>query len=129
MIALLKHTIANNLTIKIFSLIIGYCLWSFLGNIFIQTRSVKVPVCFYNVPENKEISAQPELVAIQIQGKRADLKTCNDLALHVNAESLLLGEHKIAPCEEQLFLPKTVNLLHYSPCTISLSVTPRDAIG
>lgn len=125
MITLLKNTILNNLTIKIFSLIIGYCLWSFLGSIYLQTNTVHVPVCFYNVAGNREISAQPESIAIQIRGRRSDIKQCSDLAIHINAESLTLGQHKITPLEAQLFLPKTVTMVCYKPLIISLTVTEK----
>lgn len=127
MIVLFKSTILNNLTIKIFSLIIGYCLWSFLSGLYMQTSTVQVPICFYNIPTNKEVTAQPETIAVQIRGKKADLKRCTDLALHVDAESLTPGQHKITPSEEQLFLPKTVTMVHYKPLAISLTVTLRDA--
>lgn len=129
MIALLKKAVLNNLTIKIFSLIIGYCLWTFLGSIYLQTNTIHVPVCFYNVPNNREVTAQPETIAIQIRGKRADLKWCSDLALHVNAESFALGQHTVAPSEEQLFLPKTVTMVYYKPLAINLAVTHRDAVN
>jgi hypothetical protein len=125
MIALLKNTILNNLTIKIFSLIIGYCLWSFLGSIYLQTNTVHIPICFYNVPNNRDISAQPETITIQLRGKRSDLKQCSDLALHINAQSLTVGQHKIIPEDDQLFLPKTVNMVHYKPLTINLQVTEK----
>ncbi len=125
MITLLKNTILNNLTIKIFSLIIGYCLWSFLGNAYTQTSTVTVPVCFYNVSDDKEITTQQETITVQLRGKRSDLKQCTDLALHINAESLSLGHHKICPHEELLFLPKTVSLLHCKPLTVNLCVARK----
>ncbi len=126
MIAFFKNTLMNNLTIKILSVIIGYCLWSFLGNLYTLTSTITVPVCFYNVPSDTEISADPESFMIQLRGKKADLKHCTDLALHINAESLQPGVHKIVPNEEQLFLPKTINLLHYKPLMISLSVHKKN---
>ena len=126
MIALLKNTLLNNLTIKIISVIIGYCLWSFLGNLYTYTSTATVPVSFYNVPGNTEISANPESLTIQLRGKKADLKHCSDLALHINAKSLQPGDHKIVPTEEQLFLPKTINLLHYKPLMISLAVHKKN---
>jgi hypothetical protein len=125
MIALLKNTILNNLTIKIFSLIIGYCLWSFLGRVYLQINTIQVPICFYNVPCNREISAYPESIEIQIRGKRSDLRQCSDLALHIDAQSLALGEHKISPEDDQLFLPKTVTMIHYKPHMINLLVTEK----
>ena len=127
MISLIKNTILNNLTIKIFSLIIGYCLWTFLGSMYLQTNTIHVPVCFYNVPAQKEISAQPESITVQIRGKRSDLKYCSDLALHINAESLIPGQHKIVPSEDQLFLPKTVTMVHYKPLAITLSVAEKSS--
>lgn len=125
MIALLKKTILSNLTIKIFALIIGYCLWSFLGDIYLQTSTIKVPICFYDVPDEKEIIAHPESITIQIRGKRSDLKQCDDLAFHINAKSLAPGQHAIAPSEDQLFLPKTVNMVHYKPLAINLTVNQK----
>jgi len=115
----------SNKTIKIVSLILGYSVWCFIGNLYVQTMTQNVPVCFYNVPENISIQAKPEVVTINLSGKRSSLYTCSDLALHINAASLTPGEHRIAPTSDQLFLPETINLVHYQPLVMSLTVTNK----
>lgn len=125
MTALIKNAFLNNKTIKILSLILGYSLWCLIGNLYVQTTTQKVPICFYNIPENVTIETKPEIVSVQLSGKRSDLSHCSDLAIHINASSLMAGEHKIAPSEELLFLPKTINLVHYQPLVINLTVTKK----
>lgn len=129
MIALFKNSLLSNLTIKIFSVFMGFYLWSFLGGIYWHTKSVRVPVCLYNIPTNKQIMVKPEYVSVQIQGKRADLKQCSDIAFHLNAATLAEGEHKLAPHEEDLFLPKTVSMVNYKPQTITVKVVTSNCTG
>ena len=125
MIALIKNAFLSNLTLKTISLIIGYSLWCFIGNLYVQTSSHKIPICFYNVPENISIEAKPEIVTVHLCGKRANLSSCTDLALHLDAATLQPGQHCIAPTHEQLFLPQTVSLAHYKPLVINLMVTKK----
>lgn len=126
MIALFKNTLLSNLTIKIFSVLMGFYLWTFFGGIFYQSKSITVPVCLYNIPHHKEIKVSPEYISVQIQGKRTDLKHCYDIAFHLNAATLADGEHRLAPHEEDLFLPKTVSMLNYKPQTITVTVASNN---
>jgi hypothetical protein len=125
MTALIKNAFLNNKTIKVISLILGYSLWSLIGNVYLQSAAHKVPVCFYNVPDNITIEAKPEMILVCLHGKRCDLSYCNDLAFHIDASALQPGEHKLAPTAEHLFLPDTINLIHYKPLVISLKVTKK----
>lgn len=125
MIAPMKNAFLNNITLKIMSLILGYSLWCFIGTLYVQKITQKVPICFYNVPDNLIIEAKPELVTIDISGKRSAISSCNDLAIHIDASPLTLGEHRIAPTSDILFLPETVSLVHYEPLVISLTVTKK----
>ena len=124
MLALIKNSFMNNKAIKVTSLIIGYSLWSFLGNLYTIKIWKKVPVCLYNVAEDICIEA-PEIINVCISGKRDDLACCSDMALHLDACSLTIGKHIICPDEMKLFLPNSVKLVHCKPCTISVVVSKK----
>lgn len=122
MIALVKHHFLNNKTIKIVSLIIGYSLWSYLGQIYQVDKWVTVPICYYNIPEDMAINASEEKLTINLRGKRDDIKYCSELGLHIDASKLCEGTQFIIPDDQMLFLPKTVKMVHYKPLKISINV-------
>jgi hypothetical protein len=83
-----------------------------------------VPVCFDDAPENLLIES-PEVVKIQVSGKRADLRNLNlnNLAFHIDAQKLSVGNNRLAITAEKLFLPESINLLNYSPLVFSAHAT------
>lgn len=115
----LKSSLLNNLTIKITSLIIGYSIWAFFSQSYTVHKWVTIPVCYYNT-HDKIIKTTPEFLKIKLAGKRKDLALCNDLAFHVDAQSLASNEQIIVPNENSLFLPTGVKLLYCSPFKVSI---------
>ena len=125
MITLVKHHFLNNKIIKILSLIIGYSLWSYLGQIYQVDKWVSVPICYYNVPEDSIVTADQKCI-VHLTGKREDIGYCSDIGLHIDASKLCLGEHLIIPDEEMLFLPKNIKMVHYKPQKISITISKKD---
>jgi len=117
----------NNKTIKIVSLIIGYSLWSYLGQIYQIDKWVTAPICYYNVPEDMVINASQEKLTVHLTGKREDIKYCSDLGLHIDASKLCEGQQLIIPDDQMLFLPKTVKMVHFTPLKISITISKKDA--
>lgn len=114
-----KSSLLNNLTVKVVSLIIGYSIWSFFAHSYTVHEWVTVPVCFYNT-HDKIIKTTSDYLKIKVAGKRADLALCNDLALHIDAQSLASNEQIVIPNETSLFLPANVKLLYCSPLKVSV---------
>ncbi len=115
---LIKKSILNNKTIKVCSLILGYCMWSFLAKHANVAQWKEVPVCFYNANDSFTVTSSISKVKVHLYGKREDLNLCNDIAFHINVHSLAEGQSLLTPTSDQLFLPTTVKLVNYKPLTI-----------
>lgn len=120
-ITLLKNCIMNNLTIKVVSIIVGYCLWSFLSDSYIVNQWKTIPICFYNISDNNHIQLSQDSMKIKLSGKRSDLALCNNLAFHIDAHSLSKGQQFLTPNETSLFLPNNVKLLYSHPLKVSVN--------
>lgn len=129
MLTIVKNSILNNKTIKIISLIIGYSLWSYLGQIYQVSQWITAPICYYNVPEDINIKTETEKITVHLTGKREDIRHCSDIGLHIDASKLCAGQHFIMPDEQMLFLPSTVKLIHYKPLKISFTVSKKDPLA
>ena len=111
---MIKSLLRTNLMLKFLSLLFGFSFWLIWGAGQATTMSVELPICFYNNSEQYQISA-PEKLQVTLVGKRNDLLHINptQLAIHIDAQSLAVGEQLIVPTAEQLFLPPTIKLLHW----------------
>ena len=126
MIAIIKNNLLNNTHIKIISLILGYSLWSFLGQAYVLTQTVEIPICLYNVPETLRIQTFPETITVTLCGKRTELQNCTDLALHINAATFTPGQKVLVLKEEQLLLPKTIKFVDCKPYTVLFKATEKE---
>lgn len=68
-----------------------------------------------------QVTANQEKIDIQLQGRIAHIKGCNDLALHVDASTFKPGQHCIHPDSELLFLPSSVKLVHSKPLYLQIT--------
>lgn len=115
----------NNPTLKIASGIIGYGIWFMLSQSQQTQLIVEVPLCFYNQPQHLTINS-PENIMISLSGKRTDLFALDraNLAIHINAAELTLGNHALEISSKTLFLPSRIKLVHYSPINALIAVNP-----
>lgn len=111
----------NNKTLKLTSLILGTVIWALLWQYQTDSRWVEVPVCFYNVPEQMKVACDHEKITIQVRGKLADLAACDNLGLHINAAGFKPGTMRVCPEQQQLFLPKSVKLVHSKPLYLEIT--------
>jgi hypothetical protein len=120
----LKRTLLSNTLLKVLALILGYTLWSILGETFPTTRWFKVPLCFYNTQPTKSVTA-PETLWVQLKGRRSALNTLDstNLAVHVDAQHLKVGPNGLALTAEHLLLPSPIALQEYTPQNILITVT------
>lgn len=110
----IKKLLFKNFNLKLAACIIGYGLWHIASQSLVIERTLAVPVAFYNT-ENKTIKG-PETVNITLRGKRFVLRSLvPHLALHIDASTITEDRSTIAVTKEDLFLPDTVSLVHYTP--------------
>jgi hypothetical protein len=48
------------------------------------------------------------------------------LTAHINAEQFNHGKNPIMISQQTLFLPESIKLIHYTPCSIIATVTDKD---
>lgn len=119
----LKNILWNNLTLKLMSLFFGYTFWAMISQTLPITISLPVPLSFYNTAPDLQVNA-PETIIITLRGKRAHLNHLNydALAFHIDGTTLQEGKNYIPLKAEQLFLPESINLLHYNPSPLVINM-------
>ena len=112
----MRKTVLNNLTLKIIASIIAYGIWFLLNQSRTISIDVQAPLCFYNGAPTDTVSA-PEIISLTLSGKSHDLRTIDlaNLACHIDIANLHTGENPLIVSHETLFLPESINLLHYYP--------------
>lgn len=122
MLLKLQNLLRYNASLKVSSVIIGIALWALLSESHQAYIQVRIPVCFYNVPEQYGIKG-PEMVTVTLKGRISDLRHLNteELAAHINAEHLAQGLNSIDMTSQHLLLPPTINLVKYKPIHILLA--------
>lgn len=115
--------IANNITIKIISLIFGYLIWLTFSKDQIVTYDISVPIYFFNEPENLKIE-YTEFIKAKISGKKRDISKniLNNLAsAHIDLSAYNNpGEYELDIYPEDIFLINRLNLLNYYPSKIKI---------
>lgn len=112
----------NNLSLSIVSLILGYALWQTLSQPYKITTHLSVPISFYNT-HNATLEA-PDAVTVALHGTRKELyKLMHNLAVHIDAQTVPVGESHIQLTNKNLFLPESVLLLHYVPKELLIKKT------
>lgn len=121
-----KKILNNNAPLKVFSLVLGYMVWSIFSSGNTTTIQKEVPLCFYNIPENYLINA-PETIHITLAGTRAHLYSLNiqALAIHLDARTMQQGSNPIHLTKDTLFLPDSLKLVHYTPSPCIVEITKK----
>jgi hypothetical protein len=110
----LRKLLFKNFNLKLVACIIGYGLWHIASQSLIIEHTFAVPIAFYNI--DKKTIKGPESVNVTLRGKRATLRNvARHLALHIDASTITADRSTIAVTKEDLFLPDTVSLVHYTP--------------
>jgi len=126
MLLILKTILIKNTPLKVCSLILGYTAWSIFSGMQTITQEMTVPLCCYQVPKTIDFNA-PETISIILSGKKNQLASINtqELAIHIDAHDLSLGNNPIAITAEKLFLPESIKLVHYSPAPVIINTTTK----
>ena len=112
-----KPITTKNLLLKIASLFFGFCFWYLFMQQHVHT--VIAPICFHDLPEDVIIDA-PENVEIVLRSKNLTFHEHDheNIAVHIDGQSLNKGNNSIALTEQHLFLAEHVSLLSSTPSTI-----------
>lgn len=118
--AMLTKTLINNFNLKIISFMAGICFWYFLSNLRTIEIEYSVPLTLYGTKVDMYNLDTDENITVRLRGYKNDLYGIdfNNLAFHINADTLQNGENHIILTEQDLFLPHTIKLVHYSPSNI-----------
>ena len=121
MITNIPHLFRNtNLFLKCSALFFGYLLWNIVGYNHTITVSLTIPVVIYH-QGNATINA-PESVRVTLKTSRKNLVTLHaTLAVHIDAETLSLGNTTIPLNRSLLFVTDTIDVLHYDPKEITIT--------
>ncbi len=119
----IKKAFVSNVVLKGTSLILGYMLWSIIGETFPTNYWFKVPLCFYNVTTQQQPEG-PEYVWVHLKGRRSLLSHIDtkSLAIHINAQELKSGPNSITLSHEHLFVSPALALNDYIPHNIVVTI-------
>ena len=120
---LLKKALLNNVQIKLFSLVLGYGLWSIVNQSHADDMWMDIPLCFCETAKTMNVDA-PETVKINLTGKRADLRVLdrNGVAVHIDTRRLSAGKNIIALSDRQVLLPETIQITGWAPTHVNINV-------
>ncbi len=115
--------------LKIIALITGFALWYVFSQSQIVSVTINAPLCFDTSNESRTINA-PETIDITIASKRQLINNIdfNALAVHFNVDRLSPGEHNLVLESKNLFLPDHVNLVHYEPSPLKITINDQPKI-
>jgi len=115
--------------LKILALVIGYSLWYIFSQSQIISVNINAPLVFDTANESRIINA-PETISVSIATSRQLVNTIDfdSLAVHFNVDSLKPGENTITLASKNLFLPEHVNLIHYEPSPLKITINDQPKV-
>lgn len=129
MTSLVTKILKANTSLKIASLIMGYLMWSFVGQYYPIQVSLAIPLAFYSIPDAFTIDA-PDTINIMLSGKRMffDQLSLADLSAHIHAGKFREGTHALSISADTLFLPPGISVVHYTPSPLVINVHKHTSI-
>lgn len=122
MLVTIKQQLLNNLSLKVLALVFGYIFWTTMSERHVTQVTLNAPVSFFH-QEGLVLDA-PEAISVTLAAPRKKLYgLTRDLALHIDAQKLTQGKNTVRITEQNLFLPPSVKLIHYTPEKIAITVS------
>jgi hypothetical protein len=117
---IILHHLTNHL-LKCAALMLSILCWLHINYNKEICCTIKIPLLFDHITDTHILSA-PETISLQIQGTRTALLHIDNSvsAVHIDARTLKKGDQILTVSSDAIFLPESVSVLHYSPCTISV---------
>lgn len=127
--ASLTKLLTNKYNLVINSTILGFCFWYSLSTMRPIEITLKVPLTFYGENAEKYNLETIESIKICLKALKKDFYNLqfNNLAIHLNIDTLHAGENHISITSEHLFLPEEIKLINYKPSNIAVIVKKNNA--
>ena len=126
----LRKWVLHNWHLKLFALLISLLLWAgYTSEPFVEV-GYNVPLQFFNIPPQLEISGDvPAQVHVRIRGRSVVLRriTPADLTISVDLSGTTAGETLVRITSSQLHLPPAAELVRVTPSEVHLQLEPRAA--
>ena len=113
--------IVNRPCISAIALILGLSFWLMFCQSYRSTAWFTVPVLFY--PQADGITA-PETIDVCIGAQRSALWDMQNLAVHINAQTVEPGNNTIAISTEELLLPPQFDVIATKPAKLVICKAP-----
>lgn len=109
---------------KLFSLILGYCLWFCIAQYQTVTKRYQAPIFFYDT--QNQLITTINTIDLVLQGSRSDMYYFNPAhsAIHLDGSTLHEGNNELTLSKENLFLPDNLKLIDLIPSHITIHVNP-----
>ncbi len=126
----LRNLLLSHPLLKVFAVFCGYCFWLLLATNQITTRTLKVPLLFYNLSKKEKIVA-PEQVEITVKGQRQALHDVEKHipSVHLDAATTTEADRELSLSDGDILLPNNVNLVNYNPVAIKVHKEKLDTIN
>jgi uncharacterized protein (TIGR00159 family) len=116
----------NDLPVKAFFLFLVCLLWIFVIGIRQGMISFNIPIEYYSIPQNLEISGQPpKEIKVRLKGSQRLLSSLNPD--HIRAQVNLSGAHpganQVALSEMNINVPSGITVTHLYPQNIKIQLS------
>jgi diadenylate cyclase len=116
----------NDLPVKAFFLFLVCLLWIFVIGIHQGMISFNIPIEYYSIPQNLEISGQPpKEIKVRLKGSQRLLSSLNPD--HIRAQVNLSGAHpganQVALSEMNINVPSGITVTHLYPQNIKIQLS------
>jgi YbbR domain-containing protein len=119
----MNRLLESNSIIKLISLGFGFCIWLIISQNQIVSITKKVPLCFYNQPQNCTVYAAETILISAFGPKKYLTQTfSSEYAIHLNLKNYQPGNHEIELSNHDLFLPQSVKLLQLKPTLLQIKI-------
>jgi diadenylate cyclase len=116
----------NHLPVKAFFLLLVCLLWIFVIGIRQGEISFNIPIEYYSVPQNLEISGQaPKEIKVRLKGSKRLLSSLNQdhIRVQVDLSRTHSGANQVALSEMNINVPSGITVTHLYPQNIRIQLS------
>ena len=116
----------SNLPVKAFFLFLVCLLWIFVIGIRQGMISFNIPIEYYSIPQNLEISGQPpKEIKVRLKGSQRLLSSLNPdhIRVQVNLSGAHPGANQLALSEMNINVPSGITVTHIYPQNIRIQLS------
>ena len=117
----------NDLPVKAFFLLLVCLLWIFVIGIRQGEISFNIPIEYYSVPQNLEISGQPpKEIKVRLKGSKRLLSSLNQdhIRVQIDLSRTHSGANQVALSEMNINVPSGITVTHLYPQNIKIQLSP-----